>query len=179
MFFRESIAEWLLSVFQDWETFLISHGHKQISLCPSSATLSPTFLNIFGPGNLGFSQVVSWDPPKEENWKRVIRELYIFYFNVLVLIFLQRLGLFTNNQQLGSGCHSKGLCQISSSTWEVPMNSIFILICPSLYITEITTGDGEYRPEGCLGSKWSLVFLRRGKHWQIFSSWVNWRWAQG
>ena len=108
VFFRESRAEWLLSVFQDWETFLISHGHKQISLCPISATLSPTFLHIFGPGNLGFSQVVSWDPPKEENWKRVIRELYIFYFNVLVLIFLQSLGLFTNNQQLGSALTLKG-----------------------------------------------------------------------
>lgn len=162
-FFRESIAEWLLSVFQDRETLLISHCHNKISLCPISGTLSPTFLNIFGPGNLGFSQVVSWDPPKEENWKRVIRELYIFYFNVLVLIFLLRLGLFTNHQQLGSGCHLKGLCQISSSTWEVPINSIFILVCPSLYITKATTGDGEYRPEGCLGPKWSLI-LRRGKH---------------
>lgn len=42
------------------------------------------------------------------------------------------------------------------------MNSIFILICPSLDITEVTTGDGEYRAGGVWAQSGALFSLEEG-----------------
>lgn len=68
----------------------------------------------------------------------VIRKLYIFYFSVLALMCPIRLSLWTKPPvRWGSSSHYEEFCHVSSS--------IFILLCPGLYMAKATTSGREYR----------------------------------